>query len=65
MAVKIEGYIAEDVLARSFGLSVWGLRAWRKRGYGPPVRKFGRAVFYKVEDVEAFIAEPDAKLIPV
>jgi hypothetical protein len=37
------------------GLSVATLRAWRLKGCGPAYLKFGRAVRYRVSDVEAFI----------
>lgn len=55
MTIKINGHLSESEMASMFGIGVWGLRAWRKRGYGPPIVKFGRSVFYREEDVNAFI----------
>lgn len=51
------GYLKERDLARELGLSVWTLRAWRKRGYGPPFGKVGRTVVYRRLDVEHFLFE--------
>lgn len=56
MSAKIEGHISESEMAKKFGIGTWGLRAWRKRGYGPPIVKFGRQIFYRIADIEAFIA---------
>ena len=47
--------VSERELASELGLTVWALRAWRKRSYGPKHRKIGRGVFYKREDVLDFI----------
>lgn len=47
--------ISEQDLASELGLTVWALRAWRKRKYGPPHRKIGRAVVYRREDVRDFV----------
>ena len=55
MTAKISGHLSESEMASMFGIGVWGLRAWRKRGYGPPIVKFGRQVYYREEDVQAFI----------
>ena len=55
MTTKITGHLSESEMASMFGIGVWGLRAWRKRGYGPPIVKFGRLVFYREVDVNAFI----------
>lgn len=62
MAVsRVPGHISESDLAKMLGMSIWGLRAWRRRGYGPTATKVGRAIFYKEEDVSAFLAEaPEA-----
>lgn len=49
------GYIKERALAHELGLTVWALRAWRKRGYGPPAGKIGRTVVYRLSDVEEFL----------
>ena len=49
------GHIKERALARELGLTVWALRAWRRRGYGPAAGKIGRTVVYRVADVEEFL----------
>jgi len=41
--------------AEYLGLQKCTLEAWRVRGGGPVFRKLGKAVRYKVEDLEAFI----------
>ena len=51
------GMIKERDLARELGLTVWALRAWRKRGYGPPNGKVGRTVVYRRSDVDQFMAD--------
>lgn len=56
MAVsRVPNHVAESDFAQMLGLSVWGLRAWRRRNYGPAAVKVGRAVFYKNEDVAHFL----------
>ena len=55
MSLKIDGHISECDMATKFGIGVWGLRAWRKRKYGPPIVKFGRKIFYRESDVQTFI----------
>lgn len=52
---KVPGFLSESQFAKLVGLTEWGLRAWRRRGYGPPVKKLGRAVFYREEDVASFL----------
>lgn len=51
----LAGYIRERDLARELGLTVWALRAWRKRGYGPAASKIGRLVVYRANEVADFI----------
>lgn len=53
----LTGYIREKDLAAELGLSVWALRAWRKRGYGPAARKVGRMVVYSRAEVDDFVFE--------
>ena len=53
---KIDGHYSEEALARLVGLTDSGIRAWRRRGYGPKWIKIGRAVFYREEDVADFLA---------
>lgn len=56
MPRQIQGYLSETELALKLDMSVWGLRAWRKRAYGPAAVKIGRAVLYSMQSVEDFIA---------
>lgn len=49
-------YISEHHLAAELDLSVWTLRKWRQRGYGPLAKKLGKRVMYARSDVEAFLA---------
>lgn len=51
----LTGYIREKDLAAELGLTVWALRAWRKRGYGPTARKIGRMVVYLRSEVDDFV----------
>jgi len=51
----LAGFIKERDLARDLGLTIWALRAWRKRGYGPPAGKIGRLVVYRDHDVRQFL----------
>lgn len=55
---KVPGFLSESQFARLVGLTEWGLRAWRRREYGPPATKIGRGVFYRQEDVDAFLLKP-------
>jgi len=57
MARHVPGHISESKLALMLGITVWGLRAWRKRNYGPPARKFGKSVFYSETAVAAFLSD--------
>jgi predicted site-specific integrase-resolvase len=41
--------------AERLGLSTKCLENWRITGEGPVFRKFGRAVRYHVEDLDAFV----------
>lgn len=55
MALHVPGHISETKLALMFGMTVWGLRAWRRRGYGPKAVKIGRGTFYPDTEIAAFI----------
>ena len=48
--------ITEGEAAENLGLSVATLRAWRHRQRGPRYVRFGRAVRYLSEDLDAYIA---------
>lgn len=58
MTSKIRGLFSEAELACHLSLSIWGLRAWRRRDYGPLFIKIGKSVYYRIEDVEAFLSDP-------
>ena len=47
-------HLTEHQVAVRLVISVNTVRAWRKTGYGPCFRKFGRAVRYSLTEVEAF-----------
>ena len=42
--------------ARLLGVSTATVRRWRLTGQGPKYRKFGGAIRYFAEDIDAFIA---------
>lgn len=54
----IPGYMSETELSVRLDMTVWGLRAWRRRGYGPVPVKFGRSIFYSNASVENFSSNP-------
>lgn len=58
MALRVPGHLSELDLALKLGISIWGLRAWRRRGYGPTSVKFGKSVFYREDEVAKFIDAP-------
>jgi excisionase family DNA binding protein len=47
--------LTEREVADRLGLSVATLRAWRLRRKGPRYVRFGRAVRYRVEDIDRFV----------
>lgn len=47
--------ISEHHLAAELGLSVWTLRKWRQRGYGPAAKKLGKRVMYARAEVDVFL----------
>ena len=48
--------ISEHHLAAELEISVWTLRKWRQRGYGPTPKKLGKRVMYVRTEVNAFLA---------
>jgi hypothetical protein len=48
-------HLNEREAAKFLGITVEGLRTWRKLGRGPRYRKFGRCVRYKRADLEVFV----------
>ena len=53
----IKGYITEAEFAAELDLTVWALRAWKKKGFGPTRYKILRRVYYRRDEVDAFLAE--------
>lgn len=49
-------YIDEHELAAELDLSVWALRKWRQRSYGPTGRKLGKRVLYLRTEIDDFLA---------
>ena len=47
-------YLTTDQLAERLGLAPITVETWRKRGKGPPYVRLGRAVRYRISDVEAW-----------
>lgn len=61
MVRQIDGFYSEIELARRVDMSIWGLRAWRRRGYGPESVKIGKCVFYPQVGVDTFLASLSGK----
>lgn len=57
--------LTDTQVGAQLGVSPHTLRAWRRQGRGPAYMKLGRAVRYRVQDVEAFrlavLVEPSDK----
>ena len=49
--------INEEHASTILKVSTRTLQAWRVRGCGPKFRKLGRAVRYRLEDLETFVNE--------
>jgi hypothetical protein len=49
-------WTCED-LAQALEITTDTLRIWRSQGQGPNFVKAGRTVFYRIEDVKAWLAE--------
>jgi hypothetical protein len=47
--------ITEHDLATELRVSVWTLRAWRRREYGPDAVKMGKRIFYRRTEVTSFL----------
>ena len=52
-----KGFLSTAEAAEMLGIRPTTLRKWRATEMGPRFYKFNRSVFYKVEDLEAWIAE--------
>jgi predicted DNA-binding transcriptional regulator AlpA len=57
------GVLSEAEIAKMFDMTERTLRIWRKNKSGPKFVKIGRSVFYRLTDIEAWIAE-QAKCAP-
>ena len=51
-----QAYVTEKEIARKLGLVPETLQAWRRTAKGPPFVKLGRAIRYRLKDVEAWLA---------
>ena len=52
-----KGFLSTAEAAEMLGIRPTTLHKWRATDMGPRFYKFNRSVFYKVEDLEAWIAE--------
>ena len=50
-----EALLTESETAHRLGVSVSGLRKWRREGTGPPFIRMGRLVRYSALDIEAWL----------
>ncbi len=56
MTTNAETSVESNVAAPMIGVNAATLKAWRRRGLGPPYVRFGNRVRYRVSDVEAWLA---------
>lgn len=52
-----KGFLNTFEAAEMLGVRPATVRTWRSLGKGPRFYKFNRAVFYKAEDLEAWLSE--------
>jgi hypothetical protein len=52
---ELPGYIHERGLARQLNLNPKSMWRYRHRGVGPVATRVGRQIFYKLEDVSAWL----------
>ena len=55
--VTTDGRVTFEDAARFLGFSTKTLAGWRNRGYGPQAYKIAGKLFYKLGELESFIAE--------
>lgn len=55
-------WLDEEAVALQLGVSRSTVQSWRYHGLGPAFTKFGRLVRYRVDALEAWTADPRAKL---
>jgi hypothetical protein len=56
MAAERPAALTERDVARLLNVTISCVRAWRLRGGGPTFCRFGRAVRYRIEDVDRVMA---------
>ena len=61
--MSTERFISERDAASMLGLSAVTLRMWRHQSTGPAYRRFGRAIRYSVNDLNAFA--DSRRIVPV
>jgi predicted DNA-binding transcriptional regulator AlpA len=52
---SLNEFMDDKALARKLGLVPETLQLWRRKGTGPAFLKLGRAVRYRVRDIEAWL----------
>lgn len=57
MQVQKKDFLNTYEVAGRMGVSPATLRAWRSTGKGPRFYKFHRSVFYRADDIDAWIQE--------
>jgi hypothetical protein len=58
----MEDFVREKLLAKRWGISPRTLQRWRQDGRGPPYRKIGGGVFYRL--TEAMVWEETERRVP-
>jgi predicted DNA-binding transcriptional regulator AlpA len=53
--------LREEEAAEVLGKTTSSMRAWRRRGYGPPVTKIGRSIRYSKEALAAWVKSQEAQ----
>ena len=48
----MDKYLTPDELAKRWGLSIYTLLSWRKKGKGPKFIKLGKSVRYEKAEIE-------------
>lgn len=55
-------WLDEEAVALQLGVPRSTVQSWRYHGLGPAFTKFGRLVRYRVDALESWTADPQAKL---
>jgi len=55
MPIDPDELIPSDEAARLLGLKVHTLTSWRHEGKGPTYLKIGRSIFYRRDDIRAWL----------